>query len=119
MHHRIRRADQPRDARRRWAFGLFRYGIYGTVGVAAEVHFYTLIKIAKHLPWVERFFAFTWRVDPKLELEHVWDTPVLTAFGQSSFWMFLVYATCAFCSWSRSTGGSFASPCSSAQSPTG
>lgn len=93
---RVRRADLPRDKRMKLAFALLRYVIYGVIGLAAEVLFYSLVRIGRGIPWVGKFFLFGWHVDPRLGLDHVWEAPLVAGFGQSSFWMFPVYGTCAF-----------------------
>lgn len=95
---RVRRADLPRDRNMKIAFGVLRASIYGIIGIAAEVVFYTLVRIGRGIPGIGKlFFGFGWHVDPKLELDHVWEAPLIAGFGQSSLWMFPVYAICAFC----------------------
>ncbi len=92
----LRHSDRPRGPLLKFLFGALRYLVYGILGVAAEVFFYTLIKTGRHVPLVRDFFLFNWQVDARLDLNHVWDLPILPGFGQSSFWMFFVYGTCAF-----------------------
>jgi hypothetical protein len=93
----VRRAHLPRDTKMKVAFALLRAGIYGIIGMAAEVLFYTMVRLGRKIPLLGKLlFSFDWRVDPKLELNHVWEAPVVAAFGQSSLWMFPVYAICAF-----------------------
>lgn len=94
---RVRRADLPRDRKMKVAFALLRACIYGIIGIAAEVFFYTMCRIGRKIPLVgEWLFGFGWHVDPKLGLDHVWEAPLIAGFGQSSLWMFPVYAICAF-----------------------
>ncbi len=88
----VRRANHPRDRRRRFLFGLFRFGLYGFVGISAEVGFYNLVKLGRRIPVLEHLFAFSWRVDPRLHLDAVWDAPLIALYGQCSLWMSLVYA---------------------------
>jgi hypothetical protein len=72
---------------------LFRFFVYGSLGVAGEVGFYTLVKIGRAVPlsFINWLFAFEWRVDPRLNLGAVWDTPISVLYGQASLWMFFVY----------------------------
>lgn len=87
----------PRDRNMKLAFALFRATIYGIIGIAAEVVFYTLVRIGRQIPGIGHWlFGFQWHVDPKLGLDHVWEAPLVACFGQSSLWMFPVYAVCAF-----------------------
>jgi hypothetical protein len=88
----VRRANHKRDRRRLFLFGLFRFGLYGFVGISAEVFFYNAVKLGRTLPIVDRLFAFSWRVDPRLHLDAVWDAPLISLFGQCSLWMSLIYA---------------------------
>jgi hypothetical protein len=94
---RVRRADLPRDRKGRLAFGALRFVLYGVMGLAAEVLFYGLARVGRMIPVVGDFFLFGWHVDPRLGLDHVWQAPLVAGFGQSSFWMFPVYAVCALC----------------------
>ena len=77
---------------------LFRYYLYGSTMIAGEVLFYTITKIGRKLPdWINWFFEYGWRVDEKLELNHIWEIPISTLYGQASLWMFFVYASiCLF-----------------------
>jgi hypothetical protein len=75
---------------------VFRFLIYGSVLVAGEVSFYTIVKVGRQLPfWLAWAFQFQWAVDARLELGHVWDAPVRTLYGQASMWMFFVYGCIA------------------------
>jgi hypothetical protein len=49
------------------------------------------------VPVLEALFRFQWRVDDRLGLNAIWDTPVVTAYGQCSLWMFLIYGVACFC----------------------
>jgi hypothetical protein len=73
--------------------GAFRFTVYGAVLVFCEVAFYTVIKIGRAIPGVDRLFRFRWLVDPRLDLGRVWDAPVAVLYGQASLWMFLVYGS--------------------------
>jgi hypothetical protein len=76
----------------------FRFFVYGSILVAGEVAFYTIVKVGRLLPgWLSWLFAFHWRVDTTLQLDHVWEVPVRSLYGQASLWMFFVYASiCLF-----------------------
>jgi len=74
--------------------GLFRFVVYGAFLVCGEVAFYSLIKIGREAPdFINWLFQFQWSVDSRLGLDHVWDVPIKTLYGQASLWMFFVYAT--------------------------
>lgn len=92
----VRRADLKRNARLKLTFAIFRFCLYGMVGLSSEIFFYNLVRIGRHIPLVEVLFRFEWQVDPRLKLNAIWDTPVVTAYGQCSLWMFLVYAGVCF-----------------------
>jgi len=92
----VRFSDRPSTPKRKVWFGLFRFMIYGFVGISAEVIFYTLVKVGRLIPGVALLFQFDWRVDDRLHLAEVWKAPIITFFGQCSLWMFGVYAVCAF-----------------------
>lgn len=92
----IRRADLERGPKLRFLFALFRFALYGFLGLGCEVLFYTLVRVGRMIPGVELFFRFSWKVDPALGLDHVWTAPLVALFGQCSLWMFLVYAIAAF-----------------------
>ncbi|WP_371877528.1 hypothetical protein [Pyxidicoccus parkwayensis] len=93
---RIRRADMKRSQRMKLAFGVFRFCLYGMIGLSSEIFFYNLVRIARHVPLMEALFRFQWRVDDRLGLNGIWDTPVVTAYGQCSLWMFLIYGVACF-----------------------
>jgi len=81
-------AESWRRARR----ATYRFLIYGSLLVAGEVAFYTIVKVGRRLPeWANWLFGFHWLVDARLGLGHVWDVPVRTLYGQASLWMFFVY----------------------------
>lgn len=92
----IRHTDLKRNARMKLVFALFRFCLYGMVGLSSEIFFYNLVRIARHVPLLEALFRFQWRVDDRLNLNDIWDTPVVTAYGQCSLWMFVVYAGACF-----------------------
>ncbi len=73
---------------------IVRYIIYGGIMVAGEVSFYTVSKVGRSMPdWINWFFKYNWRVDPVLGINHIWDIPIETFYGQASLWMFFVYAS--------------------------
>ncbi len=92
----VRRADLKRNARMKLTFAIFRFCLYGMVGLSSEIFFYNLVRIARHVPVLEALFRFQWRVDDRLGLNAIWETPVVTAYGQCSLWMFAVYAIACF-----------------------
>ncbi|WP_326491726.1 hypothetical protein [Myxococcus stipitatus] len=93
---RIRRADMKRGQRMKVAFAVFRFCLYGMVGISSEVFFYNLVRIARDVPLLGTLFQFQWQVDDRLGLNAIWDTPVVTAYGQCSLWMFLIYGVACF-----------------------
>ncbi len=92
----IRRADLKRNARMKMTFAIFRFCLYGMVGLSSEIFFYNLVRIARHVPLLEALFRFQWRVDDRLNLNDIWDAPVITGYGQCSLWMFLIYGVACF-----------------------
>ena len=92
----VRRGALKRNARLRLTFALFRFSLYGMVGLTSEIFFYNLVRIARHVPLLEALFRFQWRVDERLPLNDIWDTPIIAAYGQCSLWMFLVYGVVCF-----------------------
>lgn len=74
----------------------FRFFVYGSMLVAGEVAFYTVVKVGRLLPApLDSLFHFVWLVDPQLELGRVWAVPIKSLYGQASLWMFLVYGSIA------------------------
>jgi len=92
----VRRGDLERGPRLKLLFGLFRFALYGFLGLGSEVLFYTLVRAGRGIPGVEQLFRFSWKVDPRLGLDHIWSVPAVALFGQCSLWMFLVYALASF-----------------------
>lgn len=92
----VRRADMKRNARLKLTFAIFRFCLYGMVGLSSEIFFYNLVRIARRVPVLEMLFRFQWRVDDRLNLNGIWDTPIVTAYGQCSLWMFLIYGVACF-----------------------
>jgi hypothetical protein len=92
----IRHSDRPRGKALRALYGIFRFVLYGIIGLAAEVSFYSLTRIGRHIPVVELLFRFGWHVDPALHLDGPWHTPLKVLYGQSSLWMFPVYGVPCF-----------------------
>ncbi|MBN1960149.1 MAG: hypothetical protein JW841_04325 [Deltaproteobacteria bacterium] len=74
----------------------FRFFIYGSMLVAGEVSFYSMVKIGRELPsFIAWLFQFQWAVDDRLHLEQIWYAPIGTFYGQASLWMFFVYGSIA------------------------
>lgn len=71
--------------------GLLRLCVYGTLLLAGEIFFYTLTKVGRQIPVIKYLFTFNWQVDDSLGLNHIWDLPIYTFYGQASLYMFLVY----------------------------
>ncbi|MHB8873223.1 MAG: hypothetical protein ACYC8T_06005 [Myxococcaceae bacterium] len=92
----VRRAHLPRGRKGRFAFGAFRFVLYGFVGLASEIIFYNVVKFGRKVPGLELLFRFEWKVDKRLNLDAIWDAPLVSLYGQCSLWMFLVYAIAAF-----------------------
>jgi hypothetical protein len=88
----VRRSTLERNRMRRLWFALFRFMLYGFIGLSAEVIFYNLVKFGRRIPGLELLFQFKWKVDERLNLDAVWDAPLISLYGQCSLWMFLVYA---------------------------
>ncbi len=76
-------------------YALFRFTLYGMIGVFAEVCQYTFVKVGRSIPVVKWMFQSQWRVDDSLNLNGIWDIPIKTLYGQCSLWMFPVYGLCA------------------------
>ena len=81
----------PWPLRGAWQFALGRLAVYGVVGLASELFFYNLCRLARATPLLAWAFQFEWRVDPRLGLDGVWDAPAPALYGQASLWMFAVY----------------------------
>jgi hypothetical protein len=92
----IRSADLKRNTRMKLTFAIFRFCLYGMVGLSSEIFFYNLVRILKDAPLVNVLFRFQWRVDDRLNLNGIWDTPVVAGYGQCSLWMFLIYGVACF-----------------------
>jgi hypothetical protein len=88
---RIRNSDLKRSQRLKRSFSVFRFCLYGMVGISAEVFFYNFVRFARDVPLLEALVRFQWRVDERLQLNAIWDTPNVAAYGQCSLWMFLIY----------------------------
>jgi hypothetical protein len=88
---RVGHSDVKRGQRMKRSFSVFRFCLYGMVGISAEVFFYNFVRVAQHVPLLEALFRFQWRVDERLGLNAIWDTPAVAAYGQCSLWMFLIY----------------------------
>jgi hypothetical protein len=93
---RVRSSDLKRGRRMKRSFSIFRFCLYGMVGISAEVFFYNFVRIARDVPLLEALVRFQWRVDERLNLNTIWDTPAVAAYGQCSLWMFLIYGVASF-----------------------
>ncbi len=82
----------PRDRALQIAFIAFRFLLYAILGIALEVALYSMARAGREIPLVKYLFAFQWQVDPRLDLDGPWHSPLKTMFGQSSLWMIPVYA---------------------------
>lgn len=90
------RSSTARAGAARIGFIAFRTLVYGLLGVALEVFFYNVVKASRGVPVLELLFRFDWRVDERLQLDQVWNVPLISLFGQCSLWMFPVYAVACF-----------------------
>lgn len=70
---------------------LLRLCVYGSLLLAGEIFFYTITKVGRQIPVIKYLFTFNWQVDDSLGLNHIWDLPIHTFYGQASLYMFLVY----------------------------
>jgi hypothetical protein len=75
---------------------LFRFALYGFLGVALEICFYNLVRTFREVPVLNLLFQFDWRVNPALNLDAVWNVPATSLYGQCSLWMFPVHAIACF-----------------------
>ena len=50
----------------RFTYGVFRFALYGFLGVALEICFYNLVRTFREVPVLNVLFQFDWRVDPSL-----------------------------------------------------
>src|SRR5512146_690921 len=83
-----------RDLPQRMRRGAFRFVVYGSAMVVAEVAFYTVTRVGRALPdWASWLFRYRWLVDERLGLDRVWEAPAAVLYGQASLWMFLVYGS--------------------------
>lgn len=90
------RHQGAREGLAQFGYGLFRFVLYGFAGIALEVFFYNLVRNLAGVPVLGLLFQFIWRVDPKLDLNHIWNVPAISLYGQCSLWMFLVYGVACF-----------------------
>ncbi|MFO0594758.1 MAG: hypothetical protein U0228_05625 [Myxococcaceae bacterium] len=90
------RHQSSRAGLQHFGYGLFRFALYGFLGVALEVCFYNLVRTFRGVPVIGWLFMFDWRVDPSLHLGAMWDVPGKSLYGQCSLWMFPVYAVACF-----------------------
>jgi hypothetical protein len=83
---------------KRFRRGVFRFCVYGAIMLMVEIFFYNITRIGREIPVVEIFFRFKWLVDvgPNVNLNDMWDVPIITFYGQASLWMFLVYGFIVF-----------------------
>jgi hypothetical protein len=92
----VRGADLKRAQRMKRSFSLFRFCLYGMVGLSAEIFFYNFVRIARDVPLLEALVRFQWRVDDRLQMNAIWDSPPIAAYGQCSLWMFVIYGVASF-----------------------
>lgn len=90
------RVKAARRGLKHFGYGVFRFTVYGFLGVALEIFFYNLVRNAQHVPVLKYLFQFQWRVDPSLNLSAIWDVPAISLYGQCSLWMFFVYGVASF-----------------------
>jgi hypothetical protein len=80
------------DAFKRGRRALYRFCMYGAIMLMTEIGFYNIVRIGRHLPIARYMFQFGWKVDVGgVDLNAMWDAPMLSLYGQASLWMFLVY----------------------------
>ena len=73
---------------------LFRFTIYGSLCIAGEVAFVTIIKLGRLTPdWINWLFQYQFFPDPRLGLDGIWQAATVAGYGQSSLWMFLVFGS--------------------------
>jgi UDP-2,3-diacylglucosamine pyrophosphatase LpxH len=89
------RYDDYKPIGKRISQGAFRFCVYGAILLASDVAFYTVVKVARLIPLVKGFFGFTRTVDPALALDHIWEVPAITLFGQSSLYLFFAFGAIA------------------------
>ena len=67
--------------------------MYGTIMLLTEIFFYNFVRIGRKIPIIEILFRFEWLVDvgKTVNLNDMWDAPIISLYGQASLWMFLVY----------------------------
>lgn len=57
-----------------------------------ELFFYNITRIGREIPLIKWFFAFEWLVDVgTVNLNDMWQAPIISLYGQASLWMFFVY----------------------------
>lgn len=93
---RVRTPHERRTKLSRFLYGVLRFGLFGAGGLAGEVGFYNLVRLGRRVPLLRELFLFQWGVDPKLDLNAIWETPWYVFYGQCSLWMFPVYAGAAW-----------------------
>jgi len=70
----------------------FRFCVYGAIMLLVEIFFYNLVRIGREIPVVEVLFRFEWLVDVgHVNINDMWDVPIVSFYGQASLWMFVVY----------------------------
>lgn len=89
------RYDDYKPLGKRVSQGAFRFCVYGAILLASDVAFYTVVKVARLIPFVKGFFGFTRTVDPELALDRIWEVPAITLFGQSSLYLFFAFGAIA------------------------
>lgn len=90
------RPSQTRSGVDKVVYAVFRFALYGFLGVALEIFFYNLVRTFDDVPVIKYLFLFKWRVDESLKLDQIWHVPGKSLYGQCSLWMFPVYAVACF-----------------------
>lgn len=71
---------------------VFRFCMYGAIMMLTEIAFYNVTRIGRTIPIIEYLFRFQWLVDVgRVNINVMWDVPILSLYGQSSLWMFFVF----------------------------
>lgn len=91
------RSKATRNGLPQFGYGVFRFGLYGVLGVALEVVFYNLVRNLRGVPVLGLLFSFDWKVDAAFNLGAIWKVPAISLYGQCSLWMFFVYGLASFC----------------------
>lgn len=94
---RIRISDRMDPQRATVVRLVLRLLLYGLLGVFFEVASFPIARLGRAIPIVDHLFAFDVRPEACLGLDQIWQTPLVTLFGQTSLWMVPIYAFAALC----------------------